>query len=375
MHLNIDIRSTAPTDEDAMSFQSALSDSFLIETNDDDDHSPSKPQHDDDFILDRPPSPSFSEPTRPPSSSTVSGTTSQRPTNAPKSNNRIAQHLCFNQDRSCIAMGLDTGYRIHTLPRAQDFVPNPTDPISPSPLLVDSWNKTHIHQVALSITEGSSVVLCSMLHESSLFAIVQHHAPRILSLIHAKQGSILHQLSFQCAVLRVEMNRSTLVVLTSEGRLHCFSFFVSVIPDTTAQRPASSHRLEDIHIIHRYSIHLLAPNENIRLLLYSPNVSNPGAFFDLSSHCFHGHSWLVTKSESSMGSISLYDTSIPMNSEQEGGGDERSGHPPVGWILTRKAHDHSITRIAVGTTIFATASQKVVVSLNVLLISVITLHS
>ena len=443
----------------SLSFQSALSDSALIErvtdnTNDQKttNLSSSPPIVSEPSYVDPPRTSSSSLSTSSSSSSpscTVrnsSGNTSRKSIQNPSKTTTItnntsihnkAQHVSFNQDRSCVAMALDTGYRIHTVPYPkQDFLhmassstatadavaavgatatrtPSSSSSTITTAYLEEAWkNKTQIHQVTTSFSSiPSSVLLCCMLHETSFMAMVQQDTSRILSFIHAKTGSILHQLHFRCAVIRIEMNPSTIIVVTNEGRLHCFSFYVSILETTTSSSKddtdkyctpvssnlypknhihtiqqenitttttrytlnyhhhdddstSSNHRFKDIHIIHRFSIHLIAPNENIRGFITSVCSSNTGAFFDLSSHCFHGHSWLVTKSDSSVGYISLYDTSIPMNSMNYNRDDDNTNttskhHPPLGWIFTRKAHEHSIIRITVGSTIFATASEKV----------------
>jgi hypothetical protein len=128
---------------------------------------------------------------------------------------------------------------------------------------------------------------------------------------------------FVSAVRRVDMVRSCMTILTSDGRLHVF----------------------DLNKIHRIqSIYILCPGESLRALSTLPNASLEGSFYALSR--VDDEAWLVCKSTEDVGTLRVFNG------------------PTMELINPRcKAHDHNVSRIAIGGTKgqqrCATASQQV----------------
>jgi hypothetical protein len=156
-----------------------------------------------------------------------------------------------------------------------------------------------------------------MLHRTSLIAIVQTKTPRKLSLLHSKQGKVIKELPFTSAIRRMEMNKECLVVLTTDAMLHVFVY-----------RNGSIDFVKTINILHE--------NESTRMITAEGSATSC-AFFDLSTHVVRGHSYLVTKSCQSIGLVSVYSISC-----------KEDEPPQMNEILSFQAHNHSLSRIAIG---------------------------
>lgn len=204
--------------------------------------------------------------------------------------------ITFNQDKDCIGFATSLGYQIQSL----DY--NTYDEQTYS-----------VHRVEV---EGG-ILLLRMLHRSSLIAVVKTKTPRMLSLLHSKQGKVIKELPFTSAIRRMEMNKECLVVLTSDAMLHVFVY-----------------RNESIDFVQ--NIGILDQNESARMIT-AEGATTPGAFFDLSTHVVSGISYLVTKSCNCIGMVTVH--SISSNED---------GPPKMNELLSFKAHNHTLSRIVLG---------------------------
>jgi len=216
----------------------------------------------------------------------------------------VVRSLVFNQDRDCIAIATSAGFQIQT---------------------IDNVNgKSNVH--TLDIRGGTNCI--QILHRTSLLAIVKSKTPRILSLIHARNGSVVKELSFTSAVRRVEMNKLCVVVLTASGELHVFAY---------SRKKNGSADLEFL-----IKIEILHETESGRMMT-ADGAMMQGAFFDLTSHLVNGCAWLVTKSKDGIGFLSVYKIACDAL-------DDKGGSPlaTIELVRTFYAHDHGIARIAIG---------------------------
>jgi len=227
----------------------------------------------------------------------------------------IIRSLVFNQDRDCIAIATSAGFQIQT---------------------IDNVNgKSNVH--TLDIRGGTNCI--QILHRTSLLAIAKSKTPRILSLIHARNGSMVKELSFTSAVRRIEMNKLCMVVLTASGELHVFAY---------SRKKNGSADLEFL-----IKIEILHESESPRMMT-AEGATMQGAFFDLTSHLVNGCAWLVTKSKDGVGFLSVYKIAC--------GALDGKGVSPLATIelvRTFSAHDHGIARIAIGGVGSAKESDKV----------------
>jgi len=232
--------------------------------------------------------------------------------------NPVIKSLTFNQDNDCIAMATSTGFQINTLD------PNPNQP----------------YQIHKKDIKGG-VTCIQMLHHSSLLAIVKSKTPRNLSIIHARTGKAVKEMSFTSAVRRVEMNKCCIVVLTASGDLHVF-VYNKRMGDGDSDSDSDFDFVKSVNIIHA--------SESARTMT-ADGAMLQGAFFELSSHLIEGCAWLVCKSSEGLGSISVHRIL-----------DENGKKPAMELMNTFNAHSHSIGKIAIGgddvktQKVFATAS-------------------
>lgn len=205
--------------------------------------------------------------------------------------------ISFNQDKDCIGLATSLGYQIQSLENNN----------------ANKEQKYSVHRVEVD----GGIVLVRMLHKSSLIAVVKTKTPRMLSLLHSKQGKVIKELPFTSAIRRMEMNKECLVVLTADAMLHVFVY-----------KNGSIHFVKNISILNE--------NESARMIT-SKGAATTGAFFDLSTHVVAGKSYLVTKSSHSIGLVTVY--SISSNED---------GPPEMNEISSFKAHNHSLSRIVIG---------------------------
>ena len=226
---------------------------------------------------------------------------------APKPNSKrpFVKSLTFNQDRDCIAIATSTGFQISTID--------------------DHNGKSNVHK--LDIRGGTNCI--QMLHRTSLLAIVKSKTPRTVSLVHARNGRVVKELSFTSAVRRMEMNKLCMVVLTAFGELHVFAF----------SSKESSANLD-------FLIKIDTAMDQERRQDCKPSQ---GAYFDLTPHLINGCAWLVAKSKDGVGSVSVYKIACE--------GDNPLS--TIDLVNTFSAHNHGISRIAIsGGLCFATASSQ-----------------
>ena len=216
----------------------------------------------------------------------------------------VIKSLTFNQDRDCIAMATSTGFQIQTL----DTNPN---------------ESCQLHKIDMG---GTNCI--QILHRTSLVALVKSKTPRMLSIVHARNGAVVKKISFTSAVRRVEMNKMCMVVLTASGELHVFIY-----------RRQEGER----NIVFLKSFSILNEAESARTMT-ADGAMLQGSFFELSSHVISGCSWLVTKSKDGVGSVSIYKISC------EGGrdGDSSKSNPTMTLVDTIEAHGQSIAKVAIG---------------------------
>lgn len=220
---------------------------------------------------------------------------SQKPMSYFHKESETVNSLAFNQDKDCIAFATSLGYQIQSL----DYNTNE--------------QKYLVHRVEID----GGILLVRMLHRTSLIAIVQTKTPRKLSLLHSKQGKVIKELPFTSAIRRMEMNKECLVVLTADAMLHVFVY-----------RNGSIDFVKNINILNE--------NESARMITAEGSATSC-AFFDLSTHVVRGNSCLVTKSCQSIGLVSVYSISC-----------KEDEPPQMNEILSFQAHNHSLSRIAIG---------------------------
>mmetsp|Transcript_25692 Transcript_25692/g.46530 ORF Transcript_25692/g.46530 Transcript_25692/m.46530 type:complete len:553 (+) Transcript_25692:439-2097(+) len=220
--------------------------------------------------------------------------------------------VTMNLEHSCLCIGTSIGYRIQTIPEA--FPPSSAGTHTGVALVHESKVE--------EIDASGGIAYCQILHNTSLLALVKNKTPRCVSLLDARTDTVVRDLWFVSAVRRVDMVRSCMTILTSDGRLHVF----------------------DLNKIHRIqSIYILCPGESLRALSTLPNASLEGSFYALSR--VDDEAWLVCKSTEDVGTLRVFNG------------------PTMELINPRcKAHDHNVSRIAIGGTKgqqrCATASQQ-----------------
>lgn len=114
-----------------------------------------------------------------------------------KKNSRKPQvnHISFNQDGTCIALGLNEGYRIYN---CEQLIPK-----------------------CLQSRNDNSVALIEMFFRTSLFALVflgeeTGSLPRKLKLIHARKNASICDLMFPTAILAVKFSSKHMIVLLED---------------------------------------------------------------------------------------------------------------------------------------------------------------
>lgn len=226
---------------------------------------------------------------------------------------QIIKSMSFNQDRDCLALALSKGIQIRTM---------------------DDLTKSHVHK--LDIKGGTNCI--QVLHRTSLVAVTKSRTPRIVSLIYAKNGNVLKDLSFTSAVRRIEMNRLCMVILTASGELHIFVL-------------EEGKRRQGIRFL--ASIGLLHKSESSRIMT-AEGASLQGSFFDLASHATtDGESWLVAKSMEGVGYVSVYKITWKSSTAMSSSGNSVNHSqeaslekPAIKLVNTVCAHNHSISKIA-----------------------------
>jgi len=211
----------------------------------------------------------------------------------------VIRSLTFNQDRDCIAIATSTGFQISTID--------------------DHNGKRNVHK--LDIRGGTNCI--QILHRTSLLAIVKSRTPRIVTLIHARNGRVVKELSFTSAVRRVEMNKLCMVVLTASGELHVFTY----------KRTMES----DAHLEFLIKIDILHDSESARTMT-AEGALVQGAYFDLTSHLTDGCAWLVAKSKDGVGVVSVYKIACEGNTALS----------TIELVESFTAHNNGISRIAIG---------------------------
>lgn len=231
--------------------------------------------------------------------------------------------MSFNQDKNCISLGTSDGIYVRTLS---------LDPTK---------RMNHYNQLIDHTISGGAVMICEMLHSTSLLAIVTQASPRTLSLLntkhqmtnkHLKQNTtetktksksksksdaptFLCNVHFAAAIRKVELTRSRMFVLTADAKLHILN-------------------MRHLKIIQ--SIPILHATEPIRNLM-KDQATQSGVYFDVSKHSNQNQNqmfmFLVCKSSQEVGAINVYDTQ-----------DDKL----IRLISKTKAHDSSIARIAIG---------------------------
>jgi len=98
----------------------------------------------------------------------------------------------FNQDRSSLAVGTKSGYRLFSLNS------------------VDKLDQVYD-------TEGEDICIVERLFSSSLVAVVSLSAPRKLKICHFKKGTEICNYSYSNTILAVKLNRLRLIVCLEES--------------------------------------------------------------------------------------------------------------------------------------------------------------
>ena len=223
----------------------------------------------------------------------------------------VMKSMTFNQDSDCIAIATTHGFKIRTIDNENDRAH-------------DSRHKAaHVH----SLPVKGGIICLQLLHRTSLLAIVKNKSPRTLSLVHAKNGIIIKELSFTSAIRRVEMNRSCLVVLTAYGELQIF---------TIQQKSNTLVDPRHVDIVFFTKINILHESESARMMT-ADGALLQGSFYDLSPLVVDGCSWLITKSSDGLGHVSVYKITR---------GDEIQ-NPTISCMHKFQAHNHGICKIAV----------------------------
>lgn len=135
-------------------------------------------------------------------------------------------HSCnFNQDNTCLSLATTHGYRIFSIAANAQH----NDAIG---LIHSSVIQADTYDVDGKGKGG--VQIAKMLYCTSLLAIVYANNPRLLSIEDASAGNattatkspngntVRCERAFGSRIIRVELNRRRLVVLTSDGLLHVF---------------------------------------------------------------------------------------------------------------------------------------------------------
>lgn len=215
--------------------------------------------------------------------------------------------IALNQDKSCVAICTDQGYRIRSIPHNNDLDQQPV----------------MIHTSSYQGQQGG-LSLCQMLYCTSLLAAVAMNSPRTLTLLNAKTDKPLCQFNFTSSILNVELNRKIMLVLTSDGKLTSFDL------STSALKLLSSETIL-----------------NSRDAIRQASSSSRFTFFDLSQH-----------EEDAM---SYYCITTSLLQEEKGYVLVRDAHDLK--ILNKvQAHTHSISKMIIGglahCQLFATSSVK-----------------
>ncbi|CAH2352382.1 autophagy-related protein 18 [[Candida] railenensis] len=132
--------------------------------------------------------------------------------------NTSVNYITFNQDSSCVAVGLSNGYKIFNCKNSSSTT-NATSASSSSSQHSDSHNtafgKCFQHR------KEESVGIIEMLYCTSLLAIVSQgdelgSSPRKLRIINTKRNSTICDLTFPTTILRVKLTKQRMIVLLEE---------------------------------------------------------------------------------------------------------------------------------------------------------------
>lgn len=211
-----------------------------------------------------------------------------------ESQKELVHSIMFNQDNTCIALSTSLGYRIFSIDSR-----NRKD---------KSRNIVDLLQSA-AVLSKNGVLITKMLYCTSLLALVYAKNPRLLSIEDVSMNNMRCEKVFTSNIVRVDLNRVRVVVLTADGILHVFDL-------------ASMRLLNSVAVV---------PSTQARRVFKNPISGDPGRFFILS--CLTNtaaHNWLVCRNVECAGAIIVFNA---MNMKMEN---------------MTKAHVHEITSMAVG---------------------------
>lgn len=122
----------------------------------------------------------------------------------------LVNFITFNQDSSCVAVGLNNGYKIFNCKNSHSSTENNYKPPSGS-LLGRCFQQR----------KEESVGIIEMLYCTSLLAIVGQgeepgSSPRKLRIINTKRNSTICDLTFPTTILRVKLTKTRMIVLLEE---------------------------------------------------------------------------------------------------------------------------------------------------------------
>lgn len=217
----------------------------------------------------------------------------------------VIHSMTLNQDKSCVAICTDQGYRIRSIPHSNE---------TEQPVMIHTSPYQGQH---------GGLSICQMLYSTSLLAVVATNSPRTLILLNAKTDTALCQFNFTSSVQNFELNRKLMLVLTSDGQLTSFDLSTSALKLLSSETILNSKDIIRVRSFARF------------------------AFFDLSQH-----------EEDAM---SYYCISTSSLQHEVGYVLVRNAYDLH--ILNRvQAHTHSISRMIIGglahCQLFATASSK-----------------
>eukprot|EP00815_Leptocylindrus_aporus_P002488 CAMPEP_0116058562 /NCGR_PEP_ID=MMETSP0322-20121206/5268_1 /TAXON_ID=163516 /ORGANISM="Leptocylindrus danicus var. apora, Strain B651" /LENGTH=478 /DNA_ID=CAMNT_0003542763 /DNA_START=356 /DNA_END=1792 /DNA_ORIENTATION=- len=216
----------------------------------------------------------------------------------------VIRSINFNQDYTCLSVSTSNGYRIYSLraassgsDRMERSASHATAATTASSIVSGGSNSAAVSRSggrdnviellhSTTVVQGNGTLICQLLYCTSLIVVVYAKNPRLLSVEDASMNKVRCERAFETKIVRVELNRMRLVVLTADGMLHVF--------DLATMKLLSS-------------IPVVASSNATRLL--SMNYSGvAGMFFKLSDRTnASGHSnWLVCRNVDMLGSVKVY---------------------------------------------------------------------
>ena len=223
------------------------------------------------------------------------------------SNPEEVNSVDFNQDNTCLALSTSYGYRIFSIIARYNPI---TDAIN---------NRDMVEMLhSTKVTSGLGVIMARMLYCTSLLVLVYAKNPKMLVIEDASMKKVRCERVLGANIVRIELNRARLAVLTADGILQVFD-------------------LGTMKLLISFSI---LPSDTPKSVLCTPEAREPGRFFVLSTathsplpgqNYTSRNPWLVCRDPECVGAVKIYNCST-MKMEN---------------II--KAHHHEISQMVIGT--------------------------